>query len=74
MAHLFPNECMLLKFFSFTFVKIEQNCIFILVLLNSADLPFHKNNTAKDEHDGIIQNTNQMKMTSALNSGSGCKG
>ena len=32
------NECMFLKFFSFTFVKIAQNCIFVLVRLNSADL------------------------------------
>ena len=35
---LIHNEYMLLKFFSFTFMKIEQNCIFFPIHLNGADL------------------------------------
>ena len=64
---------MFLKFFSFTFVKIEEY-FFVLVRMNSANLRgknqrlnFTKKHTLEGEDDGNgeIQNTNQMKMTPA---------
>ena len=58
---LVQNECIFLKFFSFTmftFMKIEQNYIFLLINGNCEDLRgkkpkiiFRKNHTREDEHD-----------------------
>ena len=35
---LVQNKCMFLKLFSFTFMKIEQNYLVLLMHLNNADL------------------------------------
>ena len=74
---LVQNECMISKFFCFTLMKIEQNCIFLVVHLNSAAL---RGNTQRlnftkppsrrwawRQWRDMIQNTNQMKMKPAWN-------
>ena len=66
---------MFLKFFSFTFMKIEQNYLLLLMHLNSADfrgnsrrLYFTKTTLQKMRKtamESMIQNTNQIKITPA---------
>ena len=38
MNFLVQNECMFLKFFPFTFMKIELNCIVLLAHLNTCSV------------------------------------
>ena len=53
---LVQSECMLLKFFSFTFMKIEQNYLLFLVHARTYEETardyISQNHTPKDEKDG----------------------
>ena len=50
---LVQSECMLLKFFSFTFMKIEQNYLLFLIHARTYEETKNKNHTpAEHEKDG----------------------
>ena len=75
---LVQNKCMFLKFFSFTFMKIEQNYLLVLIHLNSADLRgnsrrlyFTKTTLQKMRKTAMVRcdtkKTNQIKITPPWN-------